>query len=76
VTLVKRKSGDALITIVSNKTSDLVSLSIIPKINAVTHLVKTMTFNSSTQFVQHSSLGFKTTNKVFMYSLKRFALRV
>jgi IS30 family transposase len=76
VTLVERKSGYALIAIVSNKTSDLVSLSIITKINAVTLLVKTLTFNSSTQFAQHSSLGFKTTNKVFMHSLKRFALRV
>ena len=46
------------------------------KINAVTLLVKTLTFNSSTQFAQHSSLRFKTTNKVFMHSLKRFALRV
>jgi IS30 family transposase len=76
VTLVERKSGYALIAIVSNKNSDLVSLSIIAKINAVTLLVKTLTFNSSTQFAQNSSLGFKTTNKVFMHSLKRFALRV
>ena len=44
VTLVECKSGYALLTKVSNKTSDLVSQAIITKLNAVTPLVKALTF--------------------------------
>ena len=56
VTLVERKSGYALIAKVSNKTSDLVSQAIITKLNAVTPLVKTMTFDNGKEFAEHSRI--------------------
>ncbi len=46
VTLVERKSGYAVLAKVKNKTSDLVSSAIITKLNAVTPLVKTLTFDN------------------------------
>jgi IS30 family transposase len=56
VTLVERKSGYALIAKVSNKTSDLVSQAIITKLNAVTPLVKTLTFDNGKEFAEHSRI--------------------
>ncbi len=53
VTLVERKSGYALIAKVSNKTSDLVSQAIITQLNAVTPLVKTLTFDNGKEFAEH-----------------------
>ena len=53
VTLVERKSGYALIAKVSNKTSDLVSQAIIPQLNPVTPLVKTLTFDNGKEFAEH-----------------------
>jgi IS30 family transposase len=44
VTLVERKSGNAVLANVKNKTSDLVSSAIITKLNAVIPLVKILTF--------------------------------
>ena len=56
VTLVERKSGYALIAKVSNKTSDLVSQAIITKLNAVTPLVKTLTFDNGKEFAEHQRI--------------------
>jgi IS30 family transposase len=56
VTLVERKSGYALIAKVSNKTSVLVSQAIITKLNAVTPLVKTLTFDNGKEFAEHSRI--------------------
>ena len=56
VTLVERKSGYALIANVSNKTSDLVSQAIIIKLNSVTPLVKTLTFDKGKELAQHSRI--------------------
>ena len=56
VTLVERKSGYALIAKVSNKTSDLVSQAIITKLNAVTPLVKTLTFDNGKEFAEYSRI--------------------
>jgi IS30 family transposase len=56
VTLVERKSGYALIAKVSNKTSDLVSQAIITKLNTVTPLVKTLTFDNGKEFAEHSRI--------------------
>jgi IS30 family transposase len=56
VTLVERKSGYALIAKVSNKTSDLVSQAIITKLNAVTPLVKTLTFDNGKEFAEHARI--------------------
>lgn len=53
VTLVERKSSYALIAKVSNKTSDLVSQAIITKLNPVTPLVKTLTFDNGKEFAEH-----------------------
>jgi IS30 family transposase len=56
VTLVERKSGCALIAKVSNKTSNLVSQAIITKLNAVTSLMKTLTFDNGKEFFEHSRI--------------------
>jgi IS30 family transposase len=56
VTLVERKSGYAVLAKVKNKTSDLVSSAIITKLNAVTPLVKTLTFDNGKEFAQHSKI--------------------
>jgi hypothetical protein len=56
VTLVERKSGYALIAKVSNKTSDLVSQAIITKLNSVTPLVKTLTFDNGKEFAEHQRI--------------------
>ena len=56
VTLVERKSGYALIAKVSNKTSDLVSQAIITKLNVVTPLVKTLTFDNGKKFAEHARI--------------------
>ena len=56
VTLVERKSGYALIAKVSNKTSDLVSQTIITKINAVAPLIKTLTFDNVKEFAEHAKI--------------------
>lgn len=44
--ITERKSGYALINKLSNKTSDLVSNAIITKMNPVSLLVKTLTFDN------------------------------
>ena len=56
VTLVQRKSGYAVLAKVKNKTSDLVSSAIITKLNAVTPLVKTLTFDNGKEFAEHSRI--------------------
>jgi IS30 family transposase len=56
VTLVERKSGYAILAKVKNKTSDLVSSAIITKLNAVTPLVKTMTFDNGKEFAGHKTI--------------------
>jgi IS30 family transposase len=56
VTLVERKSGYAVLAKVKNKTSDLVSSAIITKLNAVTPLVKTLTFDNGKEFAEHSRI--------------------
>jgi IS30 family transposase len=56
VTLVERKSGYALMAKVSNKTSDLVSQAIITKLNVVTPLVKTLTFDNGKKFAEHARI--------------------
>ena len=56
VTLVERKSGYAVLAKVKNKTSDLVSSAIITKLNAVTPLVKTLTFDNGKEFAGHSTI--------------------
>ena len=54
VTLVDRKSGYAVFAKVKNKTSDLVSSAIITKLNAVTPLAKTLTFDNGKEFAEHA----------------------
>ena len=56
VTLVERKSGYAVLAKVKNKTSDLVSSAIITKLNAVTPLVKTLTFDNGKEFAEHARI--------------------
>jgi IS30 family transposase len=56
VTLVERKSGYAILAKVKNKTPDLVSSAIITKLNAVTPLVKTLTFDNGKEFTEHSRI--------------------
>lgn len=56
VTLVERKSGYALITKVSNKTSELVSNAIITKMNPLSPLVKTLTFDNGKEFAEHARI--------------------
>jgi IS30 family transposase len=54
VTLVDRKSGYAVFAKVKNKTSDLVSGAIITKLNAMTPLAKTLTFDNGKEFAEHA----------------------
>ncbi len=54
VTLAERKSGYALIAKVKNKNSDLMSQAIIIKLNSVTPLLKTLTFDNGKGFAEHS----------------------
>jgi len=56
ITLVERKSGYALITKVSNKTSDLVSAAIINKLRPMAPLVKTITFDNGKEFAEHTRI--------------------
>jgi len=56
VTQVERKSGHSVLAKVKNKTSDLVSSAIITKLNAVTPLVKTMTFDNGKEFAGHKTI--------------------
>jgi IS30 family transposase len=56
ITLVERKSGYALITKVSNKTSDLVSAAIINKLSPMAPLVKTITFDNGKEFAEHTRI--------------------
>lgn len=53
VTLMERKSGYALIAKVSNKTSDLVSQTIITKLNPVALLIKALTFDNGKELAEH-----------------------
>jgi len=53
ITLVERKSGYALLAKVKNKTSDLVSQAIIAKMNPLSPLVKTLTFDNGKEFAEH-----------------------
>lgn len=61
VTLVERKSGYALITKVSNKTSELVSNAIINKLEGITQVVKTLTFDNGTEFAEHARIDGEST---------------
>ncbi|CAM3740549.1 IS30 family transposase [Polynucleobacter brandtiae] len=56
VTLVERKSGYALISKVNNKTSELVSNAIITKMNPLSRLVKTLTFDNGKEFAEHARI--------------------
>jgi len=56
VTLDERKSGYAVLAKVKNKTSDLVSSAIFTKLNAVTPLVKTLTFDKGKEFAEHARI--------------------
>ena len=56
VTLVERKSGDALIAKVIHKTSDLVSAAIITKLSPLAPLVKTITFDNGKEFAGHQRI--------------------
>lgn len=56
LTIVERKGGYALIAKVSNKTSDLVSQSIIAKLNSSTPLVKTRNFDNWKKFAEHARI--------------------
>jgi IS30 family transposase len=56
VTLVERKSGYAVRAKVKNKTSDLVSSAIMPKLKSLAALLKTMTFDNRKEFAQHSRI--------------------
>lgn len=56
LTIVERKSGYALIAKVSNKTLDLVSQTIIAKLNSSTPLVKTRNFDNWEKFAEHARI--------------------
>ena len=71
VTLVERKSGYAVLAKVKNKTSDLVSSAIITKLNAVTPLVKTLTFDNGKEFAEHARID--TALQSTMYFADPFA---
>ena len=56
VTLVERKSGYAVLSKVTNKTSDLVGNAIINELQSFTPLVKTMTFDNGKEFAEHQRM--------------------
>jgi IS30 family transposase len=56
VTLVERKSGYAVLSKVTNKTSDLVGNDIINELQSFTPLVKTMTFDNGKEFAEHQRM--------------------
>jgi IS30 family transposase len=56
VTLVERKSGYAVLSKVTNKTSDLVSNAIINELQSFAPLVKTMTFDNGKEFAEHQRI--------------------
>ena len=56
VTLVERKSGYAVLSKVTNKTSDLVSNAIINELQSFAPLVKTMTFDNRKEFAEHQRI--------------------
>ena len=53
VTMVERKSGYAVMTKVSNKTSALVSSAIVDKLQPLAARVKTLTFDNRKEFARH-----------------------
>ena len=56
VTLVERKSGYAVLSKVTNKTSDLVGNAIINELKPFAPLVKTMTFDNGKEFAEHQRI--------------------
>lgn len=56
VTLVERKSGYAVLAKVKNKTSDLVSSTILTKLKPLAPLVKTLTFDNGKEFAEHARI--------------------
>jgi IS30 family transposase len=56
VTLVERKSGYAVLAKVKNKTSDLVSSTIMTTLKPLAPLVKTMTFDYGKEFTERSKM--------------------
>ena len=55
-TLVERKSGYAVLSKVTNKTSDLVSNAIINELQSFAPLIKTMTFDNGKEFAEHQRI--------------------
>lgn len=56
VTLVERKSGYAVLAKVKNKTSDLVSSTILTKLKPLAPLVKTLTFDNGKEFTEYQRI--------------------
>lgn len=69
VTLVKRKSGYALISKVSNKTLELVSNAIISKLGCVAPLVKTLTFDNGKEFAEHARIDQALQSTIYFADL-------
>lgn len=56
VTLIERKSGNAVLAKVKNKTSDLVSGAILTKLKPLAPLVKILTFDNGKEFAEYQRI--------------------